>query len=760
LVVSAQGEYTTIAAALADARDGDVIEVRGGVHPAIVVSKSVTLEGVASPDGEQPVFDGGGQGTVVALNAPGIRFRGFDVRSSGVEPDRDHSGVTLNAPRIVVENNRLTDVLFGVYAAKAEGSVIRRNDITSKSQYDEGRKGDGIRLWYSPNSRVEHNHVHEARDVVAWYSDGVAFHDNLIERGRYGIHLMYASDASIERNTLRDNSVGIYTMYSKDVKIAENVVRGHRGPSGYGLGFKDADNIEVMDNVLVDNRGGIFLDGMPFSPQGYSRVHDNIIAYNDAGAVLMPAVRRNVFNGNTFWENIEQVAVRGGGTIAGNEWNGNFWSDYAGFDANRDGVGDVPYTSERVFENLTDREGNLRALIYSPAAQAIEFAGAAMPIVRPQPKLTDAAPHTQPAPAPPVTLSQPRAGGEQTGATDPLGMFAVAFGLLGAGGLCMSLGSLAPLSKARPYEESKPVTDSRVDIGADTRPAIEARSVTKRYGKFAALEGVSFGAYPGEAIALWGANGAGKTTLLKAILGLIAFDGRVAVQGCDVRRSGKVARRSVGYVPQDVALYDMSVRATLDFFARLKKADPMRAKDLLARLGLEDHANKPVPALSGGLRQRLALAIALLADPPVLLLDEPTASLDAQAQREYLALLSTLCHAEGKTVVFASHRLEEVEMLAKRVLVLEQGRLVDVLSPAQLLMKLMPYTRLTLWVPEAQRPAALTHFVNAGLNAHLNGHGTVVVQVPSEDKMKPLHVLSERGIPVIDFEIERGQPWN
>jgi ABC-type multidrug transport system ATPase subunit len=116
-----------------------------------------------------------------------------------------------------------------------------------------------------------------------------------------------------------------------------------------------------------------------------------------------------------------------------------------------------------------------------------------------------------------------------------------------------------------------------------------------------------------------------------------------------------------------------------------KKANPAHATDLLAKLGLADHANKPVPTLSGGLRQRLALAIALLADPPVLLLDEPTANLDAQAQREYLALLSMLCHEEGKTLVFASHRLEEVEMLAKRVLVLEHGRLVKVLTPAELL---------------------------------------------------------------------------
>src|SRR5690606_37054208 len=106
--------------------------------------------------------------------------------------------------------------------------------------------------------------------------------------------------------------------------------------------------------------------------------------------------------------------------------------------------------------------------------------------------------------------------------------------------------------------------------------------------------------------------------------------------------------------------------------------------------GLAAHARKPVAALSGGLKQRLALAVALLADPAVLLLDEPTANLDAQAQRDYLALLAALRTDEHKTIIFASHRLEEVEALANRVLLLEQGQLVATLTPVELLARLLP----------------------------------------------------------------------
>lgn len=436
-VVGPGGTHAAIADALRDASPGDTVEVRGGLHPRLVVNKSVTLVGV-----DNPVIDGGGDGTVVEINAPDVGFRGFVVRGSGVQPDLDHGGITINAPRGRIERNVLRDVLFGVYASKADGTVISDNDITGKPELDESRQGDAVRLWYSHNVRIERNHVHRSRDVVVWYSDGVSLRDNLVERGRYGIHLMYAGGNVIENNVFVDNSVGIYTMYSRDVRITGNVLRGHRGPSGYALGFKEVDDVEVAGNTLVDNRGGLFLDGTPFTPNGTADVHDNIVAFNDAGAIIMPSTRHARFSGNTFWENVEQVTVHGGGSISGNEWRGNTWSDYTGFDADRDGLGDVPYRSDRMFESLTDRAPALRAFIYSPAAQAIEFAGAAMPIIRPQPKLSDPSPRMEAAP-PPASARPAQA--------QALGMAAVGAALLAAGAaLALPAWRARPPSKPRP----------------------------------------------------------------------------------------------------------------------------------------------------------------------------------------------------------------------------------------------------------------------------------------------------------------------
>jgi ABC-type multidrug transport system ATPase subunit len=288
---------------------------------------------------------------------------------------------------------------------------------------------------------------------------------------------------------------------------------------------------------------------------------------------------------------------------------------------------------------------------------------------------------------------------------------------------------------------------------------LQVERLAKRYGRVQALDGVSFQARAGEAVALWGSNGAGKTTLLKAILGLVDYQGAILVAGMDGKRAGKAARRKIGYVPQEALYYDMSVQATVSFYARLRRADAARIPVLLSQLGLSEHARKPVHALSGGLKQRLALAIALLSDPPVLLLDEPTANLDARTRREYLSTLLEL-RRQQKTIIFASHRLEEVEVLADRVLLMEAGRIIQELSTEQIRRRLASDIELVLWVAEGQRRQAVNILEGDGLDAHVNGRGTVVVRLDAAQKMQVLHLLERHDISVLDFETEKEHSWN
>jgi ABC-2 type transport system ATP-binding protein len=205
-----------------------------------------------------------------------------------------------------------------------------------------------------------------------------------------------------------------------------------------------------------------------------------------------------------------------------------------------------------------------------------------------------------------------------------------------------------------------------VSDAAGAGAACEARGLTKRYGDRVALDAVSFSLGRGELVGLVGANGAGKTTLLSVLAGVLVPDaGSLSLSG------------SVGWVPQSVALYSrLTVAENLRLFARLEKVPDVDAvvERMLEQTRLGDRAGERAGRLSGGNRQRLNIALGLLADPGVLLLDEPTAALDPD-QRERLWEFIDALAARQTTVLFSSHELSEVRRRAGRVLELEDGRL-------------------------------------------------------------------------------------
>ncbi len=281
---------------------------------------------------------------------------------------------------------------------------------------------------------------------------------------------------------------------------------------------------------------------------------------------------------------------------------------------------------------------------------------------------------------------------------------------------------------------------------------IHIENVGMRFGRTAAVDGVSLDLGPGDSVALWGANGAGKTTLIRCVLGLLRFRGRITVGGHDVLRHGKRARLLVGYVPQEIGFYDdLGVAEAVRFFGRLKGLGHADAGATLGKVGLQGHEDKRIRELSGGMKQRLALAIALLGDPAVLVLDEVTASLDAVGRGEFLALLEQLS-GMGRTLLFASHRIEEVASLAKRVAVLDQGRLQRVVPCGDFAAEVARNAVLHLWIAAPIRNRAVDMLRAEGLAPQLNGAGLLVPVTP-EHKALPFRILADAHIPVDDFEL-------
>ena len=216
--------------------------------------------------------------------------------------------------------------------------------------------------------------------------------------------------------------------------------------------------------------------------------------------------------------------------------------------------------------------------------------------------------------------------------------------------------------------------------GSASGPVIELRAVEKRFGRAVALDRVSFSVAAGEVVGLVGPNGAGKSTALRIMTGFLDADaGEVRVSGHDVAREPLAARGCIGYMPEAVPLYeDMRVDEYLRFRARLKRVP---GRDLSARLqavcatcGLGDQRRRIIGQLSKGYRQRVGLADALVGDPPLLVLDEPTAGLDPVQTRAFRDLLRAL--AGARTVLVSSHALADIEAVADRVIVLARGRVV------------------------------------------------------------------------------------
>lgn len=203
---------------------------------------------------------------------------------------------------------------------------------------------------------------------------------------------------------------------------------------------------------------------------------------------------------------------------------------------------------------------------------------------------------------------------------------------------------------------------------------ISVEKVWKSYGGRPVLQGAAFSLARGQRLALVGPNGSGKTTLMRCLLGLVAYEGKISVDGLDPLREHAQTQRLVAYVPQRAPALPVPVGELVAFWAAVRKRDReqlITSAELLG-LGVVSIYNQPFPSLSGGMQQKLLAAMALASDCPVLLLDEPTANLDPQARAAFFSALSE--KSPAPTLILSSHRLEEIRRLVDRVLVLREGR--------------------------------------------------------------------------------------
>ena len=217
---------------------------------------------------------------------------------------------------------------------------------------------------------------------------------------------------------------------------------------------------------------------------------------------------------------------------------------------------------------------------------------------------------------------------------------------------------------------------------------IQVENITKKYGNFVAVNNINFEIEEGEIVGFLGPNGAGKSTTMNMITGFIEpTSGKIVVDGYDISKKPKKAKKQIGYMPEGVPLYsDLTVREFITYMAEIKKVDKKEKKQMVQKVleetGLLDVQNKLNKNLSRGYKQRVSMAGALVGNPKVIILDEPTVGLDPKQVTEIRALIKKL--GENHTVILSSHILSEVSQICNRVIIINKGQIVAIDTPENL----------------------------------------------------------------------------
>ena len=286
--------------------------------------------------------------------------------------------------------------------------------------------------------------------------------------------------------------------------------------------------------------------------------------------------------------------------------------------------------------------------------------------------------------------------------------------------------------------------------------AIQVSKLTKKFRDFIAVNDVSFDIERGETFALLGPNGSGKTTTLKCLVGLtLPTAGKITVDGFDVGSQARAAKRLMSFLPQRVGFSDqLTGREVLEFYCRLRRIPSVRIDETLNTPDFHFNGffNKAVSEFSGGMTQRLGLAVACLPDAPILVLDEPTVSLDPGGAIQFRDFLASM-KRKGKTIVFTSHMLADVEQLADRVGIMVQGRLVAVQSIEALRKELMRSARLRITLSKLE-----SHFVEAAQRAGAIDvtieENSLVLTSSAENRLTILRSIEDSGGRIESFATE------
>ena len=387
LEVAPTGPLRSLADALCAAADGDTILVHPGTYfeKDLLVDKSVVIRGI-----DYPVIDAQNDGEVLTVVAGNVTIEGLQVQNVGINYLKDHAGIRDSHARdITIRNNRLANTLFGIYLGYVKRAVVEDNEVTGQA-VTEASSGNGIHAWYCTGLRINGNYVSGHRDGIYFeFVDSSSVRGNeSIGNLRYGLHFMFSNNDEYHDNVFEDNGAGVALMFSKKIGMSGNHFRYNWGRAAYGLLLKEIYDADIRDNYFTQNTIGINIESSTRVNYTGNTFAGNGWAMKMKGGCLDNIITRNNFNSNT----LDLVL---GSNANNNTFNGNYWSEYSGYDLDRDGTGDVPHRPVKLFSYILDLTPEAVVLLRSFFIDLINFSEKISPAFTPA-GVVDEAPAVKP----------------------------------------------------------------------------------------------------------------------------------------------------------------------------------------------------------------------------------------------------------------------------------------------------------------------------------------------------------------------------
>jgi len=368
-------EIKTIKQAVSMAEDGDEIIIKSGVYKEhdILIDKSVHISGI-----DWPVIDGENKETIFTVKADDFRITGLEIINVGQSYTKDFAAILVSeSDGFVIENNIFKKVFFGILIEKSKNGTISLNRVSSESE-SQANSGNGIHIWHCSNMKVFKNELSGLRDGIYFeFVKKSEVYDNIsFENLRYGLHFMFSNENSYHNNVFKNNGAGVAIMFSKYVKMYHNRFEHNWGSASYGLLLKEIYDAEIENNVFEQNTIGISVDGS-------TRINytQNTFVRNGWAVKIIGACYENVFSKNNFLSNALDLSYNS--KINTNKFEGNYWSEYAGYDLDRDGVGDVPYRPVKLFSYIVHNTPETIVLLRSMFVDIINFSEKVSPVFTP-----------------------------------------------------------------------------------------------------------------------------------------------------------------------------------------------------------------------------------------------------------------------------------------------------------------------------------------------------------------------------------------